>query len=384
LETIISYVLIGGGVVYFAVCLLAFAGHFSLRTVFSDNTPSVSVVIAARNEEKNIGHLLNDLIEQDYPESRLQIIVVDDASEDDTAAVVKQFAGRDDRVRLAMTQFSKSPYSHKKRAVHEGIMLSESEIIFTIDADCRVRRDWVNGMVKHFSPDIDLVAGEVLVEGGGLLGWFEALEFTGIQMMAAGLMNTGFPITCNGGNLAYRRSAFDRVGGFGDTGVMVSGDDDLLMQKIAFNRSSSVFFATGSKTAVRVKAKDSLGKFLSQRARWASKIAAYPSRRAVLLLTVFFAFFASLSFWMLAAISGVLGFGPLIAGYGLKTAGDILLVGYGVIRNGRPGLLALFPLAEVIHMPYILGVTLKGFFGTFEWRGRRTGAVNVESGENLQ
>ena len=102
-----------------------------------------------------------------------------------------------------------------------------------------------------------------------------------------------------------------------------------------------------------------------------------------MLLTVFFAFFSSVSFWMLAAISGVLGFGPLIAGYGLKTAGDILLAGYGVIRNGRPGLLSLFPLAEVLHVPYILGVTLKGFFGTFEWRGRRTGAMNVESGKNI-
>jgi len=382
LETIFSYVLIGGGVVYFTVCLLAFAGHFSFRPDFSDYVPSVSVVIAARNEEKNIGHLLNDLIEQNYQQSKLQIVVVDDASEDDTAAAVKRFATRDDRVRLAMTQFSESPYSHKKRAIHEGIMLSEGEIIFTIDADCRVRRDWIKGMVKHFSPDIDLVAGEVLVEGGGLLGWFEALEFTGIQMMAAGLMNAGFPITCNGGNMAYRRSAFDRVGGFGDTGVMVSGDDDLLMQKIAFNRSSSVFFATGSETAVRVKAKNSWREFLSQRARWASKIAAYPSRRAVMLLTVFFAFFASVSLWLLAAISGVLGFGPLLAGFGLKTAGDILLAGYGIIRNGRPGLLFLLPLAEVLHVPYILGVTLKGFFGTFEWRGRRTGAINVESGKN--
>ena len=59
-------------------------------------------------------------------------------------------------------------------------------------------------MVRYFVPGVDLVSGEVIVEGGGLLGRLEALESTGIQMMASGLMNNSFPITCNGANLAYR------------------------------------------------------------------------------------------------------------------------------------------------------------------------------------
>lgn len=43
----------------------------------------------------------------------------------------------------------------------------------------------------------------------------------------------------------------------------------------------------------------------------------------------------------------------------------------------------IFPLAEVLHIPYIIGVTLKGFFGSFEWRGRRTAAVSPECRENV-
>ncbi len=241
----------------------------------------------------------------------------------------------------------------------------------TVDADCRVQRNWVRKMVEYFVPGVDLVAGVILVEGGSLMGWLETLEFTGIQMMSAGLMNARFPITCNGANLAYRRSAFERTGGFDGIGRVVSGDDDMLMQKIARGRPSSVVCATGPETAVHVKAKHTLREFFVQRIRWASKIATYPSRPAVALLAVFFVFFSTVLLWPALVLFGNYGLLPFIAGYGFKTAGDLLLCGYGVISHGRPGLLLLFPLAEVLHVPYIIYVTLRGLFGSFDWRGRR-------------
>ena len=226
-------------------------------------------------------------------------------------------------------------------------------------------------MVEYFVPGVDLVAGVILVEGGSLMGWLETLEFTGIQMMSAGLMNARFPITCNGANLAYRRSAFERAGGFDGIGRVVSGDDDMLMQKIARGRPSSVVCATGPETAVHVKAKHTLREFFVQRIRWASKIATYPSRPAVVLLAVFFVFFSTVLLWPALVLFGNYGLLPFIAGYGLKMAGDFLLCGYGAISHGRPGLLLLFPLAEVLHVPYIIYVTLRGLFGSFDWRGRR-------------
>ena len=375
LTAIVSVVLVAGGAVYFGACLYAFAGLF--RRPGSDNAfqPTVSVIIAARNEENTVGFLLDDLLGQDYPAERFTIHVVDDFSEDRTADIVKSFAARDKRVSLLKAVDSSSPYSHKKRAVHEGILSSGGEIIMTVDADCRVHSGWIRRMVERFVPGVDLVAGEIVVENDGLMGKFEALEFTGIQMMSAGLMNAGFPITCNGANLAYRRSAFERVGGYDGVGRVVSGDDDLLMQKISSGRPSSVVYLTGGETNVRVKPGASLGAFLVQRTRWASKIATYPSRRAVALLAAFFIFFLAVLVGSVGLLLGVFSAWALVPGYGMKLLGDILLCGYGVIKQGRPGLLFLFPLAEVVHVPYILYVTLKGMFGTFEWRGRRTGAL---------
>ena len=383
LEAVMSCILLSGGFVYFVACLAAFAGHFKSRRIVSGYTPSVSVIIAARNEEGNIGSLLNDLLMQDYPHDKFRLIVVDDCSEDGTKAVVESFIARYDRVVLRETCFSKSKYTHKKKAIHEGILTSKGEIIFTVDADCRINRGWLRGMVEQFVPGVDLVAGTVIVEGSGLLGWLEELEFTGIQMMAAGLMNVRIPITCNGANLAYRRSAFESIGGFEGIGSMVSGDDDLLMQKIAAGNPSSVMFASGAETAVHVQAKNSVSEFLAQRSRWASKTLAYPSRAAVAFLSFIFVFLTVIPIWLVGGIFGAFSFTQLVVGYGLKVAGDLLLCGYGVMKYRRPWLLILFPLAEIVHVPYIIGVTVKGLFGSFEWRGRRTSAVSKGYEKNV-
>jgi len=382
-QTIMSCILICGGIVYLSTCLFAFFGHFRSHETIENYTPSVSVIIAARNEEENIGFLLDDLLNQDYPTQKLEIVVVDDCSDDNTKCIVKEFIVIDKRVHLTETLFSKSPYSHKKRAVHEGILSSAGEIIMTTDADCRVPPDWVRNKVKFFVPGIDLVAGDVIIEGSRVLGWLEAVELTGIQTMAAGLMNARFPVTCTGANLAYRRAAFERVNGFEGVGHIVSGDDDLLMQKIAHEQPSRVVFISGKKTAAYSRAVDSPGEFFTCRTRWASKISRYPSIGAVVLLSLFFAFFTVVPVWLIAALFGVFGFGPLAWGFGMKLAGDILLTFYGVTKIRRLELMLIFPFAEVLHIPYIIGVTLKGFYGSFEWRGRRTAAVSPEYRESV-
>jgi cellulose synthase/poly-beta-1,6-N-acetylglucosamine synthase-like glycosyltransferase len=385
INLILSAIILGGGVFYLASCLFAFSGHFRAPRTSADiipEIPDVSVIIAARNEEDNIGLLLDDLLKQDYPAARTEIVVVDDCSEDGTADIVRGFIEKSvGKIRLASTLDSKSPYSHKKRAVHEGILSTTGEIIITLDADCRVGTNWLETMTNNLVPGIDLVAGEVIVSGGGLAGLTDTLEFTGIQMMASGFMNAGFPLTCNGANLAYRRSAFERVGGFENIGRMVSGDDDLLMQKIAEGDASRVTFITDKDSAVYTDAVGSFGEFYSRRARWASKITSYPSKSAVALLGAFFIYFIAIPLCLALAVFGLFDAVTIAAGIGLKIAGEFLLVYYGLIKIGRRRLILLFPFAEIVHIPYMIAVNLKGVFGTFEWRGRTTQAVSAECGK---
>ena len=371
-------ILCAGICVYAGACMLALTGLFRRRQRKEGWIPTVSVIVAARDEEATIGPLLDDLAAQNYPAEKLEIIVSNDGSTDLTADIVREHADRDSRIRLVESCVSTKPYRRKKRAVNAGIEASSGEIIMTTDADCRVPATWVRGMVSRLVDSVDLAAGEVVVHGSTIGGYLEALEFAGLQAMSAGFMNAGFPITCNGANLAYRRQAFDRVNGFDGFEDVVSGDDDLLMQKIAKGTSGTVIYVMGGETAVRVEAADSLRGFIHQRARWASKISRYPSLTARIYLSAVFVFFVSMMLWVSGAIAGLLPFGPLVQLLAIKAASDALVTFTALVPIRRTRLFALFPLAEMLHIPYIIGVSIKGYWGTFEWRGRRTGALERE------
>lgn len=378
LELTLRIILCAGICVYAGACMLALRGLFRRARKDSGWTPTVSVIVAARDEETTIGPLLDDLTAQDYPLENLEIIVSNDGSRDRTAAIVREHVAKDDRIRLVDSHVSTKPFRRKKRAINAGIEASSGKIVMTTDADCRVPTTWVRGMVSRLVDGIDLAAGEVVVYGSTIGGHMEALEFAGIQAMSAGFMNARFPITCNGANLAYRRSAFDRVDGFSGFENVVSGDDDLLMQKIADGNPNKVVYVMGGETAVRVKAADSLRAFIHQRARWASKISRYPSVTARVYLAVVFVFLASALLWFFGSIAGLLPFGFLLALLGVKAAADGIVTFTALVPIQRTWLFTLFPLAELLHIPYIIGVSIKGYWGTFEWRGRRTGALERE------
>ena len=104
--------------------------HIKQFTVSSSDV-TISVVVAARNEEENIGNLLEALEKQTFPASQFEIIVVDDFSTDQTVENVKKFP----RVHLIQPNVSAS-VSSKKRAIEAGINKATGELIVITDADC--------------------------------------------------------------------------------------------------------------------------------------------------------------------------------------------------------------------------------------------------------
>ncbi|MBU0519712.1 glycosyltransferase, partial [bacterium] len=196
--------------------------------------PTVTVLVAARNEEASIGKLLDSLLLQDYPAELCEYIVIDDGSTDRTAERVSEFSTKHDHIRLLSLQDDPSrTMGPKKRALTAGVEASQGSIILITDADCEVQPGWISGMAAEFGEDVQAVSGRVRFQQPvGFWGRLAAFEGVVNAVLNAAVINSGGALSCSGANFAYRRSVFTSLGGYDKDRKSISGDDDLLLQKI--------------------------------------------------------------------------------------------------------------------------------------------------------
>src|ERR1700733_13644465 len=118
------------------------------RVKLSGFTTKVTVMIAARNEEKKIHLTIEDILAQDYPKHLTEIIIVDDHSTDRTSAIIGSYANRG--VKLLQLNEDKPLNSYKKKAIAEAIKLSSGELMVATDADCRMGNKWLSTVVGYY------------------------------------------------------------------------------------------------------------------------------------------------------------------------------------------------------------------------------------------
>jgi poly-beta-1,6-N-acetyl-D-glucosamine synthase len=368
---ILIYITFGLLVIYSTLILFYRAGWQQLKS-FSQSgfNPSVkiSVIIAARNEEENIGILLASLQKQTYPNHLFEVIVVDDHSTDNTATVVNSFSF----AKLIKLQFD-NINSYKKKAIETGIAAASGDLIVTTDADCSVQETWLKTIAafKKETNAVFIAAPVMMGYKPNLLQIFQSLDFLVLQGITAASVQKRFHNMCNGANLIYERKAFFEVNGFSGIDHIASGDDMLLMQKIAQHFPEKVSYLLSKDAIVTTPAAKTWKEFFSQRVRWASKATNYNDIKifSVLFLVYFFncALLALLiaGFWMHFLW---LAFGGILI---LKTIIELIFI-YPVAKfYDKQNLLNLFPFFQPLHILYTIIAGWLGVFGSFEWKGRR-------------
>ena len=360
--------------------------------------PRVSVVIPARNEATAITACVRAVLRNTYPPDRLDVLVVDDASTDATPALVQRLIrqhaplvpangdGTDDAratgPALRLLRLEGAAWAHKKRALEHGIAHATGDIILTTDADCHVPPDWVRTMVRHFTrtgddqPEVAFVSGPVLYRtdaatGGSTFARAQALEFLGLVALGAGAIGAGRPTLCNGANVAYRRHVFEALGGYQGLDHLTSGDDELLMQRIADETPYEVRFCAAPEAAVTTVPAPTLRRLIEQRRRWASKGPRYPRRGLVALLSGIYGFYVML-LGSLVALPFAPALGPAVAvALGLKLGAEAFVLGPACRHFGRRDLLRLFVPTQLVQIPYVVLIAPLGALGGYEWKGRR-------------
>jgi cellulose synthase/poly-beta-1,6-N-acetylglucosamine synthase-like glycosyltransferase len=346
-------------------------GLLSLRFAQSKNlTHYISIVVAARNEEKNIGKCLQSLLGQTYPADKYEIIIVDDGSTDETSSIVKSFSERFTNVRLLSLMFdSTQKIGRKPIALAKGIAQANGEIILTTDADCLVPSQWIEIMANHFEEGVVLVAGPVAErDSNTFFAKMEQLEFLGLITTAAGLIGSGRPIICNGANLAYRKDAFIATGGYSENST--STDDETLMNQMVYRKIGRVVFAPESDAVVTTSSSNTIRTFLRQRIRWANKRGHYEDKSILFTLVVLYIFFASMLLTMVLLFREPHLILPLTVAFIAK-----MLVDYSALLSGARLFrqrISIFHylIAEFLHVPYIVLAAAVGQFASMRWKGR--------------
>jgi cellulose synthase/poly-beta-1,6-N-acetylglucosamine synthase-like glycosyltransferase len=332
--------------------------------------PTVSVIVPARNEASNIAACIGAVLGQNYPADKFELILVNDHSEDDTVSIAEAAAKGHSNFKVLNLQAQTGP-AYKKAAVAFGVSHSNGEIIVTTDADCVMDRSWLMAMAAQFADDTGLVSGPVLLEGKSIFGQFQALEFMGlIAVGAAGIM-AGSPTMCNGANLAYRRSAFDAVGGFAGIDHIASGDDELLMHKIAALPQYEIRFAKLRDAIVRTSAQETWSAFKQQRIRWVSKSRHY--KRSAITLILVLAYLAMLGFPLLflGGFWDARLWWICLGNLGLKMIAEAAVLVPAAVFFDKLRLLWWLPVEQVAHIAYVLWVGIAGNRKSYQWKGRK-------------
>ncbi|MBM3325572.1 MAG: glycosyltransferase [Calditrichaeota bacterium] len=410
------------GVVWCLFVIGLAVGLQRLKPAEGASSPSVSVLVAARNEEKDIGRCLDALSKQNYPLELLEIIVIDDDSTDRTTEIVLSFSAQHPNIRLLKSgaaadiavnrrgitaepegavnqgRLTADLYlAPKKRALLTGIAFSQSEIILATDADCVPPHGWVRRIARQFEPEVAAVVGyspimqnvecrmqnaecgvqddKDLEQRSFLARMFANLTSTTAHfdafvngIIAAGTIGLGVPTTAAGRNFAYRRKSFLTVQGFGASGAGASGDDDLLLQRLAIY-TGKILFSTDPATFVPAAAPSSLTAWWRMKRRHLSAGRRYSSEMIVV-STLLYSFNLGLTICFILSLIGYLGWLNLSLLWAVKILIDGWTIKRGAAILTEPRWFVSWLAAELISPILFTMLVPFALVGKVHWKGR--------------
>lgn len=313
--------------------------------------PSVAVIICARNESKNLKINLPAILKQEYPD--YEVIVVNDASSDDTSLIIGQMAKSDDRLKLVEIPFKDNRIKGKKHALTKGINSTTADIILLTDADCSpCSNEWIRLMVVPFLTGADIVLGySPAKHHGGILNQLVGFETFATAFQYFSFAAVGRPYMGVGRNLAYRKEVFDAIGIAALEPSVPSGDDDLLVNQAAgrFN----IAWMLKKPSFVKTKEPHSISGWIKQKTRHFGT-ARYYKPLHVLILSIYNASF--IGFYLFIAVVLIQGsyVGLAFVGWFVRLMLQYIVMGRAMLKLEEGRMLPFLPILDIFHACFMI------------------------------
>lgn len=288
------------------ICIAAFTlGLYNLKeknyNIDKSSTTKVSVLIAARNEEENIENILLSLYNQTFPKELFEVIIVDDHSEDNTKTIIDNFINNNKDFNM---QVFISEGKGKKAAISQALHKAKNHLIIVTDADCMLNTLWIENIVAFYQKTKSkmILAPVLLTPSNTLFEKMQVLEHLSLMGSTAGSAAIGFPVMCNGANMAYEREAALEVEKLRHDFNIPSGDDMFLLEQFVKNYGyKNVKFLLSKSAIVKTKTCKTIKDFFKQRRRWVSKTKSYTNWKIITTALIVFFFNISIISLLISA-----------------------------------------------------------------------------------
>ena len=254
----------------FILILLSSIILISLNT--SPNKPvnisrevKISVIISVRNEKEKIKDLVDNLNNLIYPQSKFEIILVNDNSTDGTFEEMKIQTAQLNN--FSVVDLTPTELRGKREALTIGIEHSQYPYLLITDADCSPQKDWLGIYSAKFESDCDLLFGIApFYQNESLVNKISCFEQLRSSLLSFSMAKLGLPFSAAARNFGFTKKAFKAIEGYSNTKDTLSGDDDLLLRE-AVKRKLKIGVVTEPGSFVYSETKKTFKEYLQQRAR---------------------------------------------------------------------------------------------------------------------
>ncbi len=347
---------------------MLFAVYIGLRRLrFGGSAPdfTVSIIIAARNEEDSILNCLQSITLLDFPKDKYEVVIVDDHSQDTTPEKIIKFCKNRENWRYILLQEKSRELRGKKNALLQGINEAKNDLIFTTDADCVVPRGWLRDMVGYFKPNVSMVLGySPLEKGKGFI--FRLLQFDNLfsAIASAAPAKLGYPFTSVGRNLAYRKQSYEDAGGFLALKKFKSGDDVHLTERFRYLNTGKIDFCANPTTYVKTRLLRRKRDVMQQQIRKNSKTLQTSWSSVTISLLIFL-------YYLILVLFPIINTGALnlwIVVLVLKFALEFIDLQKAARIFEQKDIIPFIPIMQIIYPLHIILFSLIGVFQLYRWK----------------
>lgn len=227
----------------------------------------ITVLVSARNEEQDLPSCIESLLNLDYPKEQLQIILVNDQSEDGTKDIITKYASDNEHVLALDTKdITETHLEAKARGIFWGMEHATGDWVFITDADGEVHPKWLKKSLGAIDENTGMVGGSVVVESKGFQGKLERSTWAFVQMFNLGMSGWGVPFACVGPNMAIRRDIYEEAGGLENAEFCIA--EDLALLNMVVEADAKIITPVSPETTIHLKQVPSFKHYLSQLRRW--------------------------------------------------------------------------------------------------------------------